>query len=87
MDFFFFLVLWAGVLICLDHQGFRPCTDQRQINGFIAQVVPFLQHHPDVYAYAYSNGLGLGNVWPLMKGKSLRYVVFWYPMVSVVDWV
>lgn len=28
-----------------------------------------------MYAYAYSNGLGLGDVWPLMDGDSLRFVV------------
>ena len=34
-----------------------------------------MQQNPNILAYAYSNGLGLGDVWPLMKGDSLRYVV------------
>jgi len=58
--------------IVLDRNGFRPCTNQGQINQFIKDVVPYLQRHPAVYAYAYSNGIGLGEVWPLMKGGSLR---------------
>lgn len=61
-----------GLIGCADHNGFTPCTDQHQINAFINDIVPYLEHHPNVHAYAYSNGLGLGNVWPLMKGGVLR---------------
>lgn len=58
-----------------DIQGFTPCTDQQTINNFINEAVPYMQQNPNILAYAYSNGLGLGDVWPLMKGDSLRYVV------------
>lgn len=64
--------IWVTEFACVDDfQGFRPCTDQAEIDGFINDVVPYLQAHPNVYAYAYSNGLGLGDVWPLMSGNSL----------------
>lgn len=56
-----------------DSQGFTPCTDQVEINNFINEIVPYMQENPNILAYAYSNGLGLGNVWPLMQGDSLRY--------------
>jgi hypothetical protein len=55
-----------------DFKKFVPCTNQQEINTFINEIVPYLEEHPNVYAYAYSNGLGLGDVWPLMKGDSLR---------------
>jgi hypothetical protein len=64
--------IWVTEFACVDdHNGFRPCTDQREIDAFINAIVPFLEAHEHVYAYAYSNGLGLGNVWPLMNGRSL----------------
>jgi len=56
-----------------DKQGFTPCTDQQEINNFINEVVPYMQENSNIQAYAYSNGLGLGDVWPLTKGDSLRY--------------
>jgi hypothetical protein len=31
-----------------------------------------MESNEHISAYAYSNGLGLGNVWPLMNGNSLR---------------
>lgn len=55
-----------------DVNGFTPCTDQAEINSFINTVVPHFQENEHVFAYAYSNGLGLGSVWPLMDGDSLR---------------
>ncbi|KIM40463.1 glycoside hydrolase family 128 protein [Hebeloma cylindrosporum] len=54
-----------------DFEKFVPCTNQQTINNFINEIVPYLEEHPNVYAYAYSNGLGLGDVWPLMNGNSL----------------
>ncbi|KIJ92495.1 glycoside hydrolase family 128 protein [Laccaria amethystina LaAM-08-1] len=64
--------IWVTEFACVDDfQGFRPCTDQDEIDGFINDVVPYFQAHPNVYAYAYSNGLGLGDVWPLMSRNSL----------------
>ena len=59
-----------------DQNGFKPCTDQVEINAFINDIVSFLEGHPHVYAYAYSNGEGLGSTWPLTDGQSLRSVQF-----------
>ncbi|RDB25845.1 Alkali-sensitive linkage protein 1 [Hypsizygus marmoreus] len=64
--------IWVTEFACVnDHNGFVPCTDQEEIDTFIKEIVPFLEANEHVYAYAYSNGLGLGDVWPLMKGNSL----------------
>ncbi|TFK74091.1 hypothetical protein BDN72DRAFT_760465 [Pluteus cervinus] len=64
--------IWVTEFACVnDHNTFTPCTDQGEINTFIAQVVPYFESHPHVYAYAYSNGLGLGNVWPLTRNGAL----------------
>ncbi|KAJ3488079.1 hypothetical protein NLJ89_g11652 [Agrocybe chaxingu] len=64
--------IWVTEFACVnDHDGFVPCTDQKEINNFIDDVVPYFESEPNVYAYAYSNGLGLGDVWPLMNGDSL----------------
>ena len=59
-----------------DQNGFTPCTDQAEINAFINNIVSFLEGHPYVYAYAYSNGEGLGSAWPLTNGQSLRSAWF-----------
>ncbi|TFK40121.1 hypothetical protein BDQ12DRAFT_602247 [Crucibulum laeve] len=64
--------IWVTEFACVDdYHTFTPCTDQAQINQFINEIVPYLQKEDRVYAYAYSNGLGLGDVWPLMKGNAL----------------
>ncbi|KAF8150645.1 hypothetical protein B0H34DRAFT_665899 [Crassisporium funariophilum] len=64
--------IWVTEFACVnDVNGFVPCTDQQQINNFINTIVEYLEGNANVFAYAYSNGLGLGNVWPLMKGNSL----------------
>lgn len=59
-----------------DNEKFEPCTNQDQINQFINDIVDFMETNSTVYAYAYSNGLGLGDIWPLMKDNSLRQVFF-----------
>lgn len=69
--FFFFFDCFLTLLS--DVNGFVPCTDQKEINDFINEIVPYMEENPIIYAYAYSNGLGLGDVWPLMRGNSLRY--------------
>ncbi|KAF9048479.1 glycosyl hydrolase catalytic core-domain-containing protein [Panaeolus papilionaceus] len=64
--------IWVTEFACVnDHDGFTPCTDQGEINQFIDDIVDYLQNNDQVYAYAYSNGLGLGDVWPMMNGNSL----------------
>lgn len=56
----------------IDYETFSPCTDQAEIDRFIGEAVPYFEEHPNVHAYGYSNGLGLGDVWPLMKDGELR---------------
>ncbi|PPQ77117.1 hypothetical protein CVT25_010811 [Psilocybe cyanescens] len=64
--------IWVTEFACVnDYQQFTPCTDQAEIDNFIQTVVPFFEESNDVFAYGYSNGLGLGDAWPLMKGNSL----------------
>lgn len=62
------------MIVYVDHNGFTPCTDQEEIDAFINDIVLFLEEDERVHAYAYSNGLGLGDVWPLTKGPALRFV-------------
>ncbi|EAU85663.1 hypothetical protein E4U52_000979 [Claviceps spartinae] len=58
--------IWVTEFACVnDNPNFVPCTNQAEIDRFINEIVPYLERHPKVYAYAYSNGLGLGNKWPL----------------------
>ncbi|KAF8896451.1 glycosyl hydrolase catalytic core-domain-containing protein [Infundibulicybe gibba] len=64
--------IWVTELACVnDVNGFTPCTDQAQIDKFIKDTVDYLQNSDQVAAFAYSNGLGLGDVWPLMKNGKL----------------
>jgi len=64
--------IWVTEFACVDDRnGFVPCTDQQEINIFINEIVPYMQGNPNILAYAYSNGLGLGDAWPLMNGNSL----------------
>lgn len=55
-----------------DFHGFTPCTDQGEIDKYIEDIVDLFQEDDRVFAYAYSNGLGLGDVWPLMQDGTLR---------------
>lgn len=58
-----------------DVNGFVPCTNQDEINNFINTIVPLFESDPNIYAYAYSDGIGLGNVWPLTgQNGELRLV-------------
>lgn len=60
--------IWVTEFACVnDHNAFTPCTNQGQINSFIHQVVDYFEHDSRVYAYAFSNGEGLGTVWPMMR--------------------
>jgi hypothetical protein len=69
----------------VDTQGFTPCSDQQEINNFINEIVPYLQGNPNISAYAYSNGLGLGELWPLMQGNSLRYSFFLMQCIKILS--
>ncbi|KAF7312412.1 Glyco-hydro-cc domain-containing protein [Mycena indigotica] len=58
--------IWVSEFACVDDStGFEPCTDQGQINKFISDIVDLFESDGRVAAYAYSNGMGLGNVWPM----------------------
>jgi len=58
--------MWITEFACVDDStGFVPCTDQGEINNFINQIVPLFEGDSRVAAYAYSNGEGLGDVWPM----------------------
>jgi hypothetical protein len=54
-----------------DSTGFVPCTDQGEINNYIAQIVDLFEADDRVHAYAYSDGEGLGDVWPTVKNGQL----------------
>jgi len=60
--------MWITEFACVDDSnGFVPSTDQGEINTFIQQIVDLFEADSRVYAYAYSNGEGLGNVWPAIS--------------------
>jgi len=62
--------LWITEFACVDDStGFTPCTDQGEINNFINDIVDLFESDGRVAAYAYSNGEGLGNVWPMTTGS------------------
>lgn len=65
--------IWVSEFACVDDStGFVPCTDQGEINSFISDIVDLFEGDSRVYAYAYSDGEGLGDVWPSTKNGKLR---------------
>lgn len=54
-----------------DKNGFVPSTSQSEINKYINDIVDLFEKDDRIYAYAYSNGYGLGNVWPMVKSGKL----------------
>ncbi|KAF6757144.1 glycosyl hydrolase catalytic core-domain-containing protein [Ephemerocybe angulata] len=64
--------IWVNEFACVaDNPNFIPCSDQGEIDSFINQIVPYFESNPNIYAYAYSNGYGLGNVWPMWSNGKL----------------
>lgn len=64
--------MWVTEFACVnDVNGFVPCTDQSEIDQYISDIVALFESDSRVYAYAYSDGLGLGSVWPSVSGGSL----------------
>nr|GAT60680.1 predicted protein [Mycena chlorophos] len=58
--------IWISEFACVDDSnGFVPCTDQGEIDSFINDIVALFEGDSRVAAYAYSNGEGLGDVWPM----------------------
>lgn len=61
--------LWITEFACVDDStGFTPCTDEGQITQFIYDIVDLFENDSRVHAYAFSNGLGLGDAWRLTEG-------------------
>lgn len=63
--------LWVTEFACVDDANWIPCTDQSEINSFISQIVDLFEGDYRVAAYAYSDGIGLGSVWPTVSGGQL----------------
>jgi len=64
--------IWVTEFACVnDVNGFTPCTSQSQIDDYINMIVPLFEADSRVHAYHYSNGEGLGNVWPMSNGGQL----------------
>lgn len=56
--------IWVTEFGCVyDQQGFKPCSDQGQINKWIRDVVDLFEGDDRIAAYAYTDGGGLGNKW------------------------
>jgi len=56
---------------CVDDKNWKPRTDQTVIDKYINDIVKLFEGDSRVYAYAYSNGLGLGKVWPAFSTGQL----------------
>lgn len=64
--------LWVTEFACVDDSSsFIPCTDQGEINQYISDIVDLFESDSRVAAYAYSDGYGLGDVWPTTKNGKL----------------
>ncbi|GFZ44057.1 hypothetical protein JCM24511_01778 [Saitozyma sp. JCM 24511] len=64
--------MWITEFACVDDStGFVPCTDQNEINSFIWTAVQMFESDSRVAGYAYSNGAGLGNMWPMWSNGAL----------------
>jgi hypothetical protein len=63
--------IWVSEFACVASSAteFQPCSNQSEIDQFINQVVPYFEQHPNITAYGYSTGDGLGTVWPLTDSK------------------
>ncbi|WVF68302.1 hypothetical protein IAT40_003067 [Kwoniella sp. CBS 6097] len=64
--------IWVTEFACVDDSSsFIPCTDQGEIDNYINQIVDLFENDERVHAYGYSNGLGLGDVWPMYTNGAL----------------
>ncbi|WVW87143.1 hypothetical protein I302_109200 [Kwoniella bestiolae CBS 10118] len=64
--------IWVTEFACVDDSSsFIPCTDQSEINTYINDIVALFEADERVHAYAYSNGDGLGDVWPMYSNGAL----------------
>lgn len=63
--------VWVAEFACVNDQSVDWSTcEQDVINTFIPEVVEFFEGNSSVVAYGYSNGAGLGSVWPLIDGTT-----------------
>ncbi|WVR06983.1 hypothetical protein IAU60_004020 [Kwoniella sp. DSM 27419] len=66
------LPMWVTEFACVDDStSFIPCTDQSEIDSFIHTAVDIFESDSRIAGYAYSNGYGLGDVWPMVVGGQL----------------
>ncbi|OCF60529.1 hypothetical protein L486_00162 [Kwoniella mangroviensis CBS 10435] len=66
------LPIWVTEFACVDDStSFIPCTDQSEINSFIHTAVDIFESDSRIAGYAYSNGYGLGDVWPMVSNGQL----------------
>ncbi|WWC92615.1 uncharacterized protein L201_007574 [Kwoniella dendrophila CBS 6074] len=64
--------IWVTEFACVDDStNFVPCTDQSEINNYINEIVALFEADDRVHAYAYSNGDGLGEVWPMYRNGAV----------------
>ncbi|KAI9744455.1 MAG: hypothetical protein M1818_001984 [Claussenomyces sp. TS43310] len=64
--------IWVTEFACVDDvDGWNPCTDQSEIDGYINDIVDLLEADSRIYAYAYTAGEGLGDVWPPVENGEL----------------
>ncbi|WWC61793.1 uncharacterized protein I303_104378 [Kwoniella dejecticola CBS 10117] len=66
------LPIWVTEFACVDDStSFIPCTDQSEIDSFIHTAVDIFESDSRIAGYAYSNGYGLGDVWPMVSNGQL----------------
>ncbi|WVQ99352.1 hypothetical protein IAU59_006485 [Kwoniella sp. CBS 9459] len=66
------LPMWVTEFACVDDStAFIPCTDQSEIDSFIHTAVDVFESDSRIAGYAYSNGYGLGDVWPMVSNGQL----------------
>lgn len=63
--------VWVSEFACVNDQSADWSTcDQETTYTFIKEVVEFFESNSTVIAYGYSNGAGLGSVWPLINDET-----------------
>ncbi|WWC89405.1 uncharacterized protein L201_004329 [Kwoniella dendrophila CBS 6074] len=66
------LPIWVTEFACVDDStAFIPCTNQAEIDSFIHTAVDIFESDSRIAGYAYSNGYGLGDVWPMVSNGQL----------------
>jgi hypothetical protein len=69
----------------VDSNGFTPCTNQAEIDKYINEIVPLLEADSRVISYYYSDGYGLGSVWPTVFNGKLSYAQLAFPSITPSD--